>query len=465
MIARLHLWRRSLPARLLALTALFVMLAEVLIFAPSVGRFRLDYLDRRLSDAHLALLAVEARPDGMLDMSLQMRLLSHAGAISMTAWQPGKPALALHPLSSRPMSVPQPWARYDLREEGFFSLIGDALRGLITTEDRAIEVIGLSPVDDRVLVQVLLPETPMLMEMRAYGMRVLILSAFISLITAALVYISLLWLLVRPMRRLSASMHAFCEAPEDAQRVIVPSRRGDEVALAEQALCTMQTRLRDALRQQARLAAVGRGVAKISHDLKGVLTTALLESDRLEASAADPEVKAVTQGIARALERAVTLTSSTLRFATEQPSVPHLVPVDLRPLLEEVAEGCGRGLQWQIVGQTGGPVRADPEAILRILDNLARNATQAGASVLTVTLQDGRPSEWAQVVVADNGPGLPPKARENLFVPFSGSARPGGSGLGLPIARELAESQGGRLSLLRSGADGTAFVLEVPRLA
>lgn len=462
MITAIRHWSLSLPARLLALTALFVMVAEILIFAPSVGRFRLNYLEQHLADAHLALLAVEARPDGMIDMGLQARLLAHAGAISMTAVQPGRPLLALRPMSGRQMSAPEPWARYDLRQEGFFSLIDDALHGLLAAEERIIEVTGVSPMDPTVVVQVLIPEGPMLDEMRAYGARILALSAVISLITAALVYISLLWLLVRPLRRLSANMHAFREAPEDPRRVIVPSQRGDEVALAEQALCEMQNRLRDALRQQARLASVGRGVAKISHDLKGVLTTALLESDRLDASAADPDVKAVTQGIARALERAVGLTSSTLRFATEQPFHPHFVAVAIAPLLGEVAHGSGQEMDWTMGGETDITVWADADTMMRIFDNLARNAAQAKATAMRAVITCDAAQAMARIELADNGPGLPPKALQNLFVPFAGSARPGGCGLGLPIARELAESLGGRLELVRSDGGGTVFALTIP---
>jgi signal transduction histidine kinase len=437
--------------RLLVLTALFVMVAEVLIFAPSVGRFRLSYLQQRLADVHLALLAVEATPDGMVDMDLQARLLTHAGAISMTAWQSERPVLKLHP-----MTIPTPAKSFDLREGTFFSLIGDALTAIICTKERVIQVTGWSPANPHVLVQAVMAEQPMITEMRAYGGRILALSALISLITAALLYISLLWLLVRPLRRLSQAMADFRDSPQDEKRIITPSQRQDEVGVAERSLCEMQHRLRDALRQQARLAAVGQGVSKISHDLKGVLTTAILESDRLEMASADPEVRVVTQGIARALERAVSLASSTLRFATEGPLQPSMQAVALRAVIAEAVEGLKGETVFQLDVAQECQVWGDPEFLLRCFDNLLRNAVQAGARQVEVGTEER--GAWVTVTLRDDGPGLPPKALENMFVPFSGSARAGGTGLGLPIAKELVEALGGDLRLTESGKGGAAFV-------
>lgn len=443
-------WRHGLSLRLLALTALFVMVAEVLIFAPSVGRFRLSFLQQRLADVHLALLAVEATPDGMVDMDLQARLLIHAGAISMTAWQPERPVLTLHP-----MTVPTPHKTFDLRKGTFFSLIGDALEAIICTKERVIQVTGWSPANPKVLVQAVMEEQPMITEMRAYGWRILALSALISLITAALLYVSLLWLLVRPLRRLSLAMADFRDSPQDEKRIITPSQRRDEVGVAERSLCEMQHRLRDALRQQARLAAVGQGVSKISHDLKGVLTTAILESDRLEMASADPEVRVVTQGIARALERAVGLASSTLRFATEGPLQPSMQAVALGAVLAEAVAALQGGATCRVSVGNGLRVWGDPEFLLRCFDNLLRNAVQAGAREIEVVAEEceGR----VVLLLRDDGPGLPPKALENMFVPFSGSARAGGTGLGLPIAKELLEALGGDIRLVESGKGGAVF--------
>lgn len=66
------------------------------------------------------------------------------------------------------------------------------------------------------------------------------------------------------------------------------------------------------------------------------------------------------------------------------------------------------------------------------------------------------------IEIADNGPGLPPRAQENLFRPFFGSARPGSSGLGLAIARELMRVQGGEIALVETTGAGTVFRLTLP---
>src|SRR6185436_18337140 len=100
---------------------------------------------------------------------------------------------------------------------------------------------------------------------------------------------------------------------------------------------------------------------------------------------------------------------------------------------------------------------ADRDQLYRVLVNICRNAFQAGAS--RVTLRARRENDGVIIDIADNGPGLPPRATENLFTPFLGGARPGGAGLGLAIARDLMRGHGGDAQLLATGADGTVFRL------
>ena len=105
-------------------------------------------------------------------------------------------------------------------------------------------------------------------------------------------------------------------------------------------------------------------------------------------------------------------------------------------------------------------VSADRGQLFRVLRNLGENALQAGAA--HVTLVARLMAKDVEIEIADDGPGLPPKAIENLFVPFKGSVRHGGTGLGLAIARELLRGQGGELSLARSDAEGAVFALTLP---
>lgn len=450
----------GLSARLLVLTLFFVMVAEILIYAPSIARFRLQYLEEHLAAAHLAVLALEATPDGMVDAPLQRKLLTHAEAVGITVHRPGAYKLMLG--SDMPE---QPDAYVDLRQGGFFTLIADALAVLARSDDRLLAVAGPSPKDRAVLVEVFVREDPLRHKMLAYSRRILGLSVFISVATAALVYFSLHWLMVRPMRRLTASMIAFREAPEDPSRIIRPTLRTDEIGVAQRALSAMQEDLREALGQRQRLAGLGTAVAKISHDLKNVLATAMLESDRLEYTAgADPEVRHITAGICRSLDRAVGMCNHTLRFAKEGPPKVDRGRHAVREVVEAVADaipvaGEGRSFANDVSPQVVADM--DPVLMARVLDNLLRNAVEAGARSIRVTAGNRGGDVWLEV--SDDGPGLPPRAIKNLFQPFSGSARAGGTGLGLPIARELAAAQGGTLALLKTGPGGTTFGVRLPK--
>jgi signal transduction histidine kinase len=102
----------------------------------------------------------------------------------------------------------------------------------------------------------------------------------------------------------------------------------------------------------------------------------------------------------------------------------------------------------------------DPDLLQRALENLVRNAAEAGATEVRIVWRaDLAPA----IAVVDNGPGLSRRALENLFMPFAGSARSGGSGLGLPIARESLRAQGGEVQLAQTGEQGTTFLVRLPR--
>lgn len=451
--------RRSLSARLLLLTVGFVMLAEVFIFAPSVARYREDWLQERLAAGHLAILALEATPDQMVSPELEVRLLAHAEALSIGLQLPGRGKLMLSMAMPREVD-----ATFDLREEGPLMMIGEAFESLLLAEDgRLIRVVGVSPKDPQAVVDLVIEEAPLRAELAAFALRILGLSLIISLVTAALVFVTLYWIMVGPMRRVTESLVAFRADPEHAPIFDPPARRSDEIGIAGRELARLQSSLRDALRQRARLAALGTAVSKISHDLRNILSTARLVSDRLAASE-DPEVKRTAPTLLAAIDRAVTLCEGTLTFVRE--GAPALQPE--RFLLSDLVAEVGASLPASLVGAvtwaTDLPaeleVEADRQQLFRVLANLAQNAVQAGAQRIAVTARTE--GDRVALLVADNGPGLSPKARETLFQPFVGSARSGSTGLGLAIARELVEGHGGGLSLVDSSARGTTFRIELP---
>ncbi|MFQ5959347.1 MAG: sensor histidine kinase, partial [Alphaproteobacteria bacterium] len=260
---------RSLSARLLVLTVAFVMLGEVLIYVPSISRYRLVYLQERLAAAHEATLALEAAADGIVSPELQDELLVHARVRSIALRLPDAAYLML----GKPPAVD---ASFDLREAVPYTLIREAFIALFQPRDRVLRVVGTARIDPGILVDVTLDEAPMRAEMFDYSARILILSIVLSLMTAALVFLSLQWLMVRPMRRMTASLVAFREAPEDISGDLAVSERSDEVGVAQRELAEMQRGLRAALKQRARLAALGAAVGKINHDLRNILSTAVL---------------------------------------------------------------------------------------------------------------------------------------------------------------------------------------------
>jgi signal transduction histidine kinase len=247
--------------------------------------------------------------------------------------------------------------------------------------------------------------------------------------------------------------------------VIQPSAREDEVGLAERELAAMQQTVRHALRQRERLAALGTAVIKINHDLRNILSTARLMSDGL-ADVEVPEVRRVTPRLLAAIDRAVALCTGTLKYTREEAPPLERRRFALAGLVEELAElveksGGGEGAPrlWNGVPATV-MVEADRDQLFRVLHNLARNAVEAGARNVWIRSREGEGE--ILVDVADDGPGLAPKARENLFRPFASSTRPGGTGLGLAIAREVMRAHGGDIELRESTGIGTLFALTLP---
>jgi signal transduction histidine kinase len=448
---------KSLSARLLVLTAFFVMVGEILIFVPSVARFRMTYFENRLAAGYLATLALEASPTGHLDQDLTDKLLARVGAQGVALYRLDGTTLSLD--RAEP---PLPDLTIDLTRPDIVLAIRGSFRTLLSHGHRVLRVLGPTPTNNGETVEVLLLEAPLRDELWDFGVRILELSLVLSLVTAALVYLSLQWLLVRPMRRITANMIEFRDDPEDAARVIAASGRRDEIGVAERELAVLQRTVRQALGERARLAALGTAVTKINHDLRNILATARLVTDGLTASAA-PEVRRIAPRLLDAIDRAVALCTRTLDFSRE--GTPPLAPsrFPLAPLIEEIGPGLALsddGLAIDCAIPAGLAVEADRDQLYRVFLNLARNAVEAGAHRLRFAA--GRRDGTIAIEVADDGPGLPPKARENLFRPFFGSARPGGSGLGLAIARELMRAHGGELALASSTGAGTVFHLTLP---
>lgn len=458
--------RLGLSGKLLLLTILFVMISEVLIYVPSIANFRLAWLNDRVASAQTAALVLDAAPYTLVPKSLEEDLLASVGAMSIATKHQGiRRLMTLH------NHVPSVAAHVDVREPPGFGSIFEAFETLFAGSGRTIRVIGSDRSGEDGFIELVLDETPLRRAMFAYSTNILSLSLIISAVTAALVYLTLNWLLVRPMRRITGAMIRFRHDPEDAKRIVMPSGRGDEIGRAESELAAMQSDLADTLQQKARLAALGLAVSKINHDLRNILATAHLISDRLSA-VPDPTVQRVAPKLIASLDRAIALCSDTIRYGRAREAPPKRQSVELAALAEQAAESAGlaghEGIEWVNTVDPALRADADPDQMFRVLMNLMRNSVQAleasphsHADRDSVRLSARRDGAVVTIEICDTGPGVAPKARENLFAAFKGSARAGGSGLGLAIAAEIVRAHGGTIRLLDQ-ALGAAFQIVLP---
>ena len=453
----------SLSGRFLILTTIFVMLAEILIFVPSIARFREDYLLNHLERAQIASLALLA--DDMLDPKLEAELLENAGVFNVVLRRDEARQLML----SSPM--PRPIVEtFDLRDGTALVLIRDAVMRLTETDNEVIRVIGAPVREAGLLIEVTMEAGPLRSAMLDYGFRILLLSAVISVFTAFLLFLAVRAILVKPIRGVVDHMQSYARAPEDARRIITPSAGVTELREAEEALKFMQTELTSALRQKDRLAQLGSAVSKISHDLRNILTSAQLFTDRIEMSE-DPTVARLAPKLVNSITRAVHLCESTLAFGKAEEPSPTLAMAQLTPIVADVidSERLAVGdsdIHFSVYIPPMFTVRADAEQLYRVISNLVRNARQA----IMATNKPGdiivAASETAEswlIEVTDTGPGLPPKAQEHLFTPFQGGVRKGGSGLGMAISEELVRGHGGSLGMVSTSDKGTVFCIKLPK--
>jgi signal transduction histidine kinase len=227
----------------------------------------------------------------------------------------------------------------------------------------------------------------------------------------------------------------------------------------------MQGDLRAALTQRTHLTALGEAVSKVNHDLRNILATAQLVTDRL-GDVRDPTVRQVVPRLMQSIDRAIKLCSQSLNFGSAEEPAPHPVALNLRELADDAVAYAGLpgdgGISWRNDVPAELTINADRDQMFRVLMNLARNAIQAmpGGGAMTLTAECG--PDGVVMDFGDNGPGLPEKARAHLFEAFTGAARAGGTGLGLAIAKELVVAHGGELSLVSSDGDGTRFRIDLP---
>ncbi|WP_028749591.1 sensor histidine kinase [Rhizobium mesoamericanum] len=456
----------GLSGKLLWLTVVCIMLAEVLIFFPSVASMRLRWLDERLNAAAAAAIVIDGLQPVELPRALQKETLEATGTKAIVLRKEGTSRLLA--TTDMPTSVDE---QYDLTDVPPVIAIRDALDTMIFGGNRMIRVYG--PVQDtNTGVEVVMKDKHLRNAMLVYSRNVFLLSILISLFTATLVFFAINRILIRPIRKLTGSMQQFSSDPENPQNVFVGDGGRDELAVAGRHLASMQMELQKTLKQQKNLAALGLAVSKINHDMRNILASAQLMSDRL-VDVNDPMVKAFAPKLLRTIDRAVGYTTEVLSYGQATEAAPRRRRIRLYDLTQDVKDMLAIDAQSGIefIDQMAPEleVDADSEQLFRVIHNLCRNAVQAlsavgrtldGGKRITVSAQ--RVGSVVSIIVDDTGPGMPQKARQNLFAAFRGSARSGGTGLGLVIARELVLAHGGTIALVEKPSAGTQFRIEIP---
>ncbi len=458
-------WPGGLSARLLLFTLLIVTIVGLCAIPPALAAFERQWLLDRVRAAELASTIAEADPDRKVTDRIAAQLLDGAGVVSVAMQTEGMRRLIL----AAPTTLRTPYL-VDLRRQNPGSWLAAPYFTMISGKDGMVRVVAEPRFRQAEFIEIVTPDAPLKALLLRYFGQLMAVALAASLIAGLAIYLALNIFLVKPMQRITRAMERFRAAPEDPLARLSPSGRDDEIGRAEIELDRMQSDLIVALTSRARLAALGEAVAKINHDLRNMLTSAQIASDRL-AALGDPKVAQALPRLERALDRAITLATDVMTYGKSKEPEPKIRPLGLRMALDVAAEDAGlspAGVQLRTVIGPQERILADPDQLHRILVNLLRNAREAiegagdrdGRGQVFVELRRG--GDTSTLRLTDDGPGVPERALNHLFQPFVGSVRRGGTGLGLAIARELAQGHGGDLDLVETGAGGSVFELTLP---
>ena len=252
---------------------------------------------------------------------------------------------------------------------------------------------------------------------------------------------------IRPILRLSRAAEAFGKGREIEFR----PRGAREVRQAGYAFIAMKRRIERVIEQRTAM------LNGVSHDLRTVITRFKLSLALMEVSEDSDEMKRDVEEMQRMLE-------GYLAFARGDAGEP-AVAVDMREFLDDIRADDERHGEVLEIDFAGDPiVRVRPDAFRRCIGNLVGNAHRHAATVRLDVTRDGR---FLTIHVDDDGPGIPPENRQDVFRPFvrldaARNQDAGGTGLGLSIARDIARSHGGDITLGESPMGGLRASLRVP---
>ncbi len=455
--------KESLSARLLLFTFCFVLIAEVVIYVPSIANFRENWINQKLAEANIAILVIEAAPDFMVSRLLADELLTSTENYSIVRTFEGAEDFPQALMAADPFEVSE---YFDMRNLSWFQSVRDALDTLVNMNRTGylIEARGTSMGDEPGEIIIVFDEALLCADMLTYSLNIVILSIIISILVAALLYYSLSNLLVRPVKNITDNMIAFRHAPEDMTRQFEPEDREDEIGVVMRELAKMQDDVRKALNQKDHLAKLGGAISNINHDLRNMLSSAQLVSDHLS-TIDNPVVQQLAPRFVKAIDRAIRLCEHTLEYGGSQAEELHVRTFNLHNLVDDVTTSLGLFDQSQITLHNkvdkDQKLTGDNDQIFRVLMNICRNAVQAIGESGNIIVKSEQSNDRITIDITDDALGIPEKIKENLFQPFKTGSR-GGTGLGLAISKEIITAHGGTLDLLESSPKGSTFRIILP---
>ena len=412
---------KGLSGNLLIITAGFVFVVEILIIIPSLATFQERWLIDRVRAGEIASIALEASPKKTVKRDISDKLLKSFGARYLAIQSAKSPDIILRADDNR-----RGFDTIDLRQSHKtlahdLAYVLGPWETLFGAKSRQLYVIAQPRLSQNDVIAIGVDAEPLRQDLMTYLLSILRWTISISFVFGAVLFLLLSYFIVRPMQRLTHSITRFKADPEDINASPKLSGRRDEIGEIEVELNQMQNEVRHALKSQSRLAALGQAVSKINHDLRNMLTSAQMASDRL-ASSGDPVVAKALPRLERALDRALSLAQNVLNYGKSDETPARIQIIRLKPLADAAAEDAGLALtattaqggvdkvRFTFKAVRGFTLEADPEHLHRLLVNLMRNAKQAieaqpnRKSVGRVTLTALKTTEDVILVVADNGP-------------------------------------------------------------
>ncbi len=459
----------GLAGRLLLLTIGFVLLTMAFWYTTRIAAYRDNWMRDRLMVAHTAIMLFGDTNEPTLPKDLATKILETVDAQSIAVKLPNG-----HRLVASSGTDPHVDETYEVGDGPIVDGNQATFRTLFAEPGSVIRIVGRVP-SDGALVDVTIDQTPLIDALWRISRNFLTLSLIVSAVVTCVLWAALWWMVIRPVRRLTSSIMAFGERPQE-KPIDVGRMRNDEIGRAETALAAMQGSLARELSQRKRLAELGMAVARINHDLRNMLSAAQLISDRLT-TIRDPLAQRLAPRLVATLDRAILFCQSTLTYGGGREQAPSPRTFDLRELARQIVETAEAQQPGAIAYTIDIPpnfeLHADPDHVLRVIENLCRNAAQVLCSHGS---QSGRPPAIrlaairtdgvALIEISDSGPGFPEEHRARIFEPFHMSTRYDGAGLGLAIASDLVARNGGSISLAESKSDdfycGARFLITLP---